>query len=167
MVWKKKRLLLWPLLPLSADKMKTWYTFGIYFYYSHLFPFAINLKLGYFWQLIQELMNVQQKSVNILPQAAFRSGRYIPQWGMGSFAEGNFFSFVTNSSLTLKLNICILELSILFSKDLLFSYYIKVIGFWFFSIFLIYFILLFYPRYVLDFMMYHIWYTIHFFSKNR
>ena len=51
---------------------------------------------------------------------------------------GNFFSLVTNSSLTLKMNICILELSILFSKDLLFLYYIKVRGFWFFPIFLIY-----------------------------
>ena len=38
----------------------------------------------------------------------------------------------TNSSLILKINVCILELSILFSKHLLFLYCIQVIGFWFF-----------------------------------
>ena len=50
--------------------------------------------------------------------------------------------FVTNSSLRLKLDICIMELSILFSKDILFLYYVQVIGFWFLwekSIFLIHF----------------------------
>ena len=80
----------------------------------------------------------------------------------------NFFSLVTNRSFRLKMNICILELLILFSKDLLFLCYIYVIGFWFFwekSIFLIYFIVLFYSGYVSDFMMYHIWYTTHFFPK--
>ena len=90
---------------------------------------------------------------------------------MGNFAWGNFFSLVSNSSLRLKMNISILKLSILLSKDLLFLYYIEVIWFWFFywekSIFLIYFIALFYPGYVPDFMMYHIWYTIHFFFFSK
>ena len=72
------------------------------------------------------------------------------------------------SSLRLKINICILELSTLFSKDLLSLFYIQVITFWFFReklIFLIYFNLLFYTGYILDFMRHHTYYTIHFFPK--
>ena len=89
-----------------------------------------------------------------------------------SFSRGNGkFCWVQNSSLSsfrLKINICMLELSILFSKDLLSLYYIQVIIFWFFwekLIFLIYFNLLFSPGYVLDFMMHHTYYTILFFPK--
>ena len=51
---------------------------------------------------------------------------------MKNFAGGNFFSLFTNSSFKLKMNICRVELSILFSKDLLFLNYIQVTGFWFF-----------------------------------
>ena len=42
---------------------------------------------------------------------------------------GNVFSLVTKSSLKLKMNICVLELSILFPKNLLFLYYIQLIRF--------------------------------------
>ena len=52
------------------------------------------------------------------------------QWEEWEILLGEiFFTLVTNSSLKLKMNISILELSILFSKDLLFSYYIQVIRF--------------------------------------
>ena len=102
-------------------------------------------------------------------QIELRGSWYFPQWGEWEILlGGEFFSLVANSSLKLKLNICIMELSILFSKDLLFLDYIHVKGFWFFkekSIFLIHFIVLSYPGYVLDFMMYHILSTIHFFPK--
>ena len=57
--------------PQSADKTKTWYTLGLTFTYYHLFPFAITLKLDYLWQIIEELMNVQQNPVHMLPQAQF------------------------------------------------------------------------------------------------
>ena len=53
-----------------------------------------------------------------------------------SLSRGNGkFCWTQNSSLSsfrLKINMCILELSILFSKDLLFLYYMQVIRFWFF-----------------------------------
>ena len=99
-------------------------------------------------------------------------GVLLPVEGMGHFAGGNVFSLVINSSLKLKMNICILELSILFSKNLLFLYYIQVMRFGFFweksIFFIICFIALFYPENVLDFMIpYHIWYKIHFFQKSR
>ena len=70
-------------------------------------------------------MNVQKNSVHMLSQAwssklGLRGREYFPQWGrMGDFA-GGFLSLVTNSSLKLRMNICILELPILFFKDLLF-----------------------------------------------
>ena len=119
------------------------------------------------WQIIPELMIVQQNHVHMLLQAG--SSNYPPSGRNGEFCWVNFFSLVTNSSLKLKMNICILELAIMFSKDLLCLYYILVIAFWFFReklIFLLYFIVLFCPGYVLDFIMYHIWYTnLFFFSK--
>ena len=102
-------------------------------------------------------------------QIGLRGREYSPQREEWEILLGeNYFSLVRNSSLRLKMNVCILELSILFSKELLFLYYIQVIGFWFFfekKWSPIYFIVLFYLGYVLDFMMYHIWYTIHFFPK--
>ena len=55
-------------------------------------------------------MNVQKNSVQNL----------FPLWGEWEILLGGFFSLVTNSSLKLRINICILELSILFSEDLLF-----------------------------------------------
>ena len=77
--------------------------------------------------------------------------------GNGKFCRGKCFYLVTNSSLKLKMNICILELSILFPKNLLFLYYIQLTQFWFFlrknRYFFICFIVLFYPGYVVDFMM--------------
>ena len=42
-------------------------------------------------------------------------------------------NFIFCAELRLKMNICVLEQSILFSKDLLFLYYIKVIEFWLFG----------------------------------
>ena len=104
-------------------------------------------------------------------QILLRRKGYSSQWKEWekSFREV-FFSLVTNSSLKLKFNIFIMKLSILLSKDILFLYYIQVIRFrvfWEKSIFFIYFIDLFYPGYVLDFTMYHIWYTICFSPKNR
>ena len=89
---------------------------------------------------------------------------------MANVAVGRiFFSLVTNSTVKLKINICILELLILFFEDILFLYYMQVIGFCFFFwekfIFLTYFIVLFPSGYVPDLMMYLIWYTIHFFPK--
>ena len=66
-------------------------------------------------------------------QIALTCRGYFPQWGgMGNFAGVSVFSLVTNSSLKLKMNICILELSILFPKNLLFLSYIQVIRFRFF-----------------------------------
>ena len=41
------------------------------FTYDHLFPPAINLRLDYLWQIIEELMNVQQNSAHMLPQTGF------------------------------------------------------------------------------------------------
>ena len=78
-------------------------------------------------------MNVQQNYAHILPQAGFSKYREVvegisPVEGMGNFAGRYFFSLVTNSNLRLKMNICILELSILFFKDLLLLCYIQVIG---------------------------------------
>ena len=73
-------------------------------------------------------MNVQQNSVHMSLQAWEILEILVK---MGNLAEENFFSLVKNTSLTLKMNICILELSMLFSKDLLFLYYIQVIGFYF------------------------------------
>ena len=53
-----------------------------------------------------------------------------PQWGKWEILlGGNVFSLVTKSSLKLKMNICVLELSILFPKNLLFLYYIQLIRF--------------------------------------
>ena len=66
-------------------------------------------------------------------QIALRCRRYFPQWEEWEIFLGeNVFSSVTNSSLKLKMNICILELLILFSKKLLFLYYIQVTRFGFF-----------------------------------
>ena len=66
-------------------------------------------------------------------QIGLRGREYSPQREEWEILLGeNYFSLVTNSSLRLKMNICILELSILFSKELLFLYYMQVIGFWFF-----------------------------------
>ena len=44
---------------------------------------------------------------------------------------GNDFSLVTNSSRKLKMNICVLKLSILFPKNLVFLYYMQIVRFWF------------------------------------
>ena len=53
-----------------------------------------------------------------------------PQWGEWEILLwGNFFSLVTKSSLKLKMNTCVLELSILFPKNLQFLYYIQLIRF--------------------------------------
>ena len=57
--------------PQSADKTKIWYKLGHTFICYHLFPFGIKLKLDYSWQIIEELMNVQQNCVHMLPQAQF------------------------------------------------------------------------------------------------
>ena len=91
-----------------------------------------------------------------------------------SLSRGNGkFCWAQNSSLSsfrLKINICILELSILFSKDLLFLYYIQVRIFWFFwekLIFLIYFNLLFYSdMYLISWCIIHTTLFI-FFQKWR
>ena len=89
-----------------------------------------------------------------------------------SLSRGNGkFCWAQNSSLSsfrLKINMCILELSILFSKDLLFLYYIRVIRFDFFeknrsSYKFHCFILPWVSPWFHDVS----WYTIHFFSKNR
>ena len=95
-------------------------------------------------------------------QISLRSRRYSTQWRGWKFCWGKF---VINSSLRLKFSIYILELSILSSKDLLF-----LIGLWFLwekPIFHIYFTVLFYPGYILDFMTYYIWYTRHFFLLSQ
>ena len=104
-------------------------------------------------------------------QIALRCRGYFPQWrGDGKFCRGKCFYLITNSSLKLKMNICILELSILFPKNLLFLCYIQLTKFWFFekkSIFL----QMFY-RFILPWICpwFHddaiLWYTIQF-SKNR
>ena len=95
-------------------------------------------------------------------QIALRCRGYSPQWEEWQILLGeNVFSLVTSSSLKLKMNICILELSILFSKNLLFLYYIQVIRFWFFLRKLV-FLHMFYC-----FILPWVWYTIHFFSENR
>ena len=66
-------------------------------------------------------------------EIALRCRGYSLQWGEWEILLGeNGFSLVTNSSLKLKTNICILELSILLPKNLLFLYYIQVIRFGFF-----------------------------------
>ena len=90
------------------------------------------------------------------------------------FAWGNAFSLVTNGSLKLKMNICILELSILFPKNLLFLYYIQVIRFGFFwekskSVFLYMFYCFILPWICPWFHDDTKSYVIHnsFFSKNR
>ena len=59
------------------------------FTYYHLLSFAINLRLDYLWQVIQETMNVQKNSVQ----------KVFPQWGDWDILLGGFFSSVTNSSL--------------------------------------------------------------------
>ena len=102
------------------------------FTYYHLLSFAINLRLDYLWQVIQETMNVQKNSVQ----------KVFPQWGIGTFCWEDFF--LRSQIAALWMNICILELSILFPK-IYYLYYMQVIGFWFFcekSIFLKYFIVL-------------------------
>ena len=90
--------------------------------YYHLFPLAINLKLDYLWQIIQELVNVQQNSVHMLPQSGlFKQregvGGILPSGGNGKYRCGIILSLVPNSNLKLKINIFILELSMLFSKE--------------------------------------------------
>ena len=67
-------------------------------------------------------------------QMALRGRGYSQQWGKWQISlwGGFFFSLVTNSTLKLKINICILELLILFFEDIIFLYYIQVIGFCFF-----------------------------------
>ena len=108
-------------------------------------------------------------------QIALTCRGYFPQWGgMGNFAGVSVFSLVTNSSLKLKMNICILELSILFPKNLLFLSYIQVIRFGFFwekskSIFLHMFYCFILPWICPWFHDDTISYTIRnsFFSKNR
>ena len=79
-------------------------------------------------------------TTNTVFQIVLRCRGYCPHWGEKEILlEGNVFSLVTNSSLKLKMNIFILELSELFPKRLLFLYYIQIIRFWFFwekSIFL-------------------------------
>ena len=60
------------------------------FTYYHLFPFAINLRLDYLWQIIQELMNVQQNSVHMSLQAWEILEILVK---MGNLAEENFFFF--------------------------------------------------------------------------
>ena len=50
-------------------------------------------------------------------QIARRGRGYSPQWGNGKYRWGIILSLVPNSNLKLKINICILELSILFSKE--------------------------------------------------
>ena len=102
------------------------------FTYYHLLSFAINLRLDYLWQVIQETMNVQKNSVQ----------KVFPQWGDWDILLGGFF--LRSQIAALWMNICILELSILFLK-IYYLYYMQVIGFWFFcekSIFLKYFIVL-------------------------
>ena len=100
------------------------------------------------------------------------SGRgYSPQWREWEIPLGGiFFSLVTISSLKLKINICILELSILFSEDMLFLCYIQVIRSWFFlrkidlsHIFHWFILPWIYP------WLHDVSYMIHnsFFSKNR
>ena len=41
------------------------------FTYSHCFHLQLILRLDYLWEIIQELMNVQQYSVHMLPQGRF------------------------------------------------------------------------------------------------
>ena len=98
-----------------------------------------------------------------------------PQWGEWEILLwGNFFSLVTKSSLKLKMNTCVLELSILFPKNLQFLYYIQLIRFGSFwvkskSIFLHMFYCFILPWLCPWFHDDAISYLIHnsFFSKNR
>ena len=74
------------------------------------------------WQIIQELVNVQQNSVHMLPQSGFFKqpegvGDILPSGRNGKYRCGIILSLVPNSNLKLKINIFILELSILFSKE--------------------------------------------------
>ena len=83
-------------------------------------------------------MNVEQNPVHMFhirgfPNSIKLQGLSPSVGGMGNFAGGNVSSLVTKSSLKLKMNICILELSILFAKHLLFLYYIQVIRVGFFE----------------------------------
>ena len=101
-------------------------------------------------------------------------GCFPPVGGMGNFSRGKWFFLVTNSSLKLKINIWILELSILFPKNLLFLYYIQVIRFGFFwekskSVFLYMFYCFILPWICPWFHDDTKSYMIHdsFFSKNR
>ena len=50
-------------------------------------------------------------------QTARRGRRYSPQWGNGKYRCGIILSLMPNSNLKLKINIFILELSMLFSKE--------------------------------------------------
>ena len=98
-----------------------------------------------------------------------------PQWGEWEILLwGNFFSLVTKSSLKLKMNTCVLELSILFPKNVQFLYYIQLIRFGSFwvkskSIFLHMFYCFILPWLCPWFHDDAISYLIHnsFFSKNR
>ena len=58
-------------------------------------------------------MNAQQNSIQMQmsPQAGLSKWRL---WGGGRWGVGDFFSLATNSSPRLKVNICILDLSVLF-----------------------------------------------------
>ena len=101
-------------------------------------------------------------------QIALTCRGYFPQWGgMGNFAGVSVFSLVTNSSLKLKMNICILELSILFPQSLLFFYYIQEHDFDIFE--KNGYVLLFYITLdislISSMIPYHIWNIIYFFPK--
>ena len=72
-------------------------------------------------------------TTNTVFQIALTCRGYSPHWGEREILlGGNVFSLVTNSNLKLKMNIFILELSVLIPKNLIFFYYIQVIRFWFF-----------------------------------
>ena len=103
-------------------------------------------------------------------QIALTCRGYFPQWGgMRNFAGGGGVSLVTNSSLKLKMNIYILELSILFPQSLLFLYYIQEHDFDIFE--KNGYVLLFYitldMSLISSMIPYHTWKIIHFFPKNR
>ena len=68
-----------------------------------------------------------------LPNSVKGQGVFPTVGEMANVAVGRiFFSLVTNNTVKLKINICILELLILFFEDILFLYYMQVIGFCFF-----------------------------------
>ena len=104
-------------------------------------------------------------------QIALTCRGYFLQWGgeWEILPGGSVFSLVTNSSLKLKMNICILELSILFPQSLLFLYYIQEHDFDIFE--KNGYVLLFYitldMSLISSMIPYHICNIILFFPKNR